>query len=495
MFNLELKQSIIASDFILISLLLLSSLTITISNVPLQASSGQSFSNNFKTYSNIDQGISIQHPSDWIINSAGAVDCRLCIVVFDSPAINSRGYYSAEVRVGIDTSPSTRDLRSYLKNEVSAYQNNADFGGFTIIKSDTSARLSGVPALVLASKYTGPTGIEYGALQVGAFFDNKFYFVNAVADSDQFSNYYPTIEKMINSLRLVSEQSTSHTKNDMMIAISPGAGSQQVQRYYQPEITQVSEGSTITWDNRDSVTHTASADDGSFDTGSIFPGTSRSAVVQGSGVIPYHCNIHPFMTGSIQVSSTVGNYPVGGDSSSKLYTNPNYGIQIAIPSDWSQGVPLSDQPGIDFIAEFQKGHGVLRLTYYNTGDIPLETHNYQWRSAIQNNPQVKITGTGQVEISGRAGGSIAYQIPSAGMILSVFDIWIKHGNQGYLHFAFVANDPQTYDSLAPSAFNIVKSVQSQGSGDTSSTEQPVMGSEPPQCAGSPCIAADRGPAE
>jgi plastocyanin len=47
--------------------------------------------------------------------------------------------------------------------------------------------------------------------------------------------------------------------------------------------------------------HTATADDGSFDTGNISPGASVSVTLQGQGEIGYHCNIHPFMTGYLQL--------------------------------------------------------------------------------------------------------------------------------------------------------------------------------------------------
>jgi alcohol dehydrogenase (cytochrome c) len=88
------------------------------------------------------------------------------------------------------------------------------------------------------------------------------------------------------------------------IAIPQGAASQQVQQYYQPDPAQIQPSSQVTWQNKDSAPHTATADDGSFDTGNIAPGASGSATVQGQGQISYHCTIHPFMKGTLQVSAS-----------------------------------------------------------------------------------------------------------------------------------------------------------------------------------------------
>jgi glucose dehydrogenase len=62
----------------------------------------------------------------------------------------------------------------------------------------------------------------------------------------------------------------------------------------------------VTWDNKDSVPHTATADDNSFDTGTIEPGASGSATIKaaaGSGSISYHCTIHPWMKATLTLGA------------------------------------------------------------------------------------------------------------------------------------------------------------------------------------------------
>jgi plastocyanin len=66
------------------------------------------------------------------------------------------------------------------------------------------------------------------------------------------------------------------------------------------EIT-VKRGSKIEWANSDSAPHTATADDKSFDTGTLMQGASGSATFDSPGTVPYVCSIHPFMHGTVVV--------------------------------------------------------------------------------------------------------------------------------------------------------------------------------------------------
>jgi plastocyanin len=61
----------------------------------------------------------------------------------------------------------------------------------------------------------------------------------------------------------------------------------------------VASGTTVTWTNNDAVTHTVTADDGSFDSGNIAPGATFSHKFSAAGTVNYHCSIHPTMKGSI----------------------------------------------------------------------------------------------------------------------------------------------------------------------------------------------------
>jgi plastocyanin len=63
----------------------------------------------------------------------------------------------------------------------------------------------------------------------------------------------------------------------------------------------VPRGTTIVWTNYDDVVHTASSDDGAWNSGAIPPGRSWSATFDQPGIYSYHCGPHPYMRGTITV--------------------------------------------------------------------------------------------------------------------------------------------------------------------------------------------------
>jgi plastocyanin len=70
---------------------------------------------------------------------------------------------------------------------------------------------------------------------------------------------------------------------------------------YQPDPVVVAVGGKVTWQNEDSAPHTATADDGSFDTGTLDKGKRKSETFKEAGTFPYFCEIHPTMHGTVEV--------------------------------------------------------------------------------------------------------------------------------------------------------------------------------------------------
>ena len=69
---------------------------------------------------------------------------------------------------------------------------------------------------------------------------------------------------------------------------------------YSPNPLTINSGTTVTWTNRDSVTHTATSDSGAFN-GNVAPNAQYSFTFQNQGTFTYHCSIHPNMVGSVVV--------------------------------------------------------------------------------------------------------------------------------------------------------------------------------------------------
>ena len=68
---------------------------------------------------------------------------------------------------------------------------------------------------------------------------------------------------------------------------------------FSPAELPVAAGDTVVFTNSDGAPHTATARDGSFDTGPISPGASAEITVNEAGSFEYFCSIHPSMAGMI----------------------------------------------------------------------------------------------------------------------------------------------------------------------------------------------------
>ncbi|MFC1931102.1 cupredoxin family copper-binding protein [Chloroflexota bacterium] len=73
---------------------------------------------------------------------------------------------------------------------------------------------------------------------------------------------------------------------------------------FNPSVYTVPVGAIVVWYNNDSVTHTITARDNSFDSGNLSPGEPGDTfqyTFEQSGVFEYYCEIHPSMVGKIIV--------------------------------------------------------------------------------------------------------------------------------------------------------------------------------------------------
>jgi plastocyanin len=70
---------------------------------------------------------------------------------------------------------------------------------------------------------------------------------------------------------------------------------------YGPDPVVVAVGGKVTWQNEDTAPHTATADDGSFDTGTLEKDKLKSETFEQAGTFPYFCEIHPTMHGTLEV--------------------------------------------------------------------------------------------------------------------------------------------------------------------------------------------------
>ena len=78
---------------------------------------------------------------------------------------------------------------------------------------------------------------------------------------------------------------------------------------YRPMRLDVVRGETVRWSNNSVRRHTVTADDGSFDSGSLGTGEAYERRFDASGEHPYHCWLHPGITGAVSVHAVVLDAP------------------------------------------------------------------------------------------------------------------------------------------------------------------------------------------
>ena len=92
------------------------------------------------------------------------------------------------------------------------------------------------------------------------------------------------------------------TPQPTSVAVSIVAGARTLgSNAFSPGTTTVTVGSTVTWTNNDTITHTVSSDSGAFESGSLVAGAKFSFTFPTRGTFGYHCSPHPSMVGSVVV--------------------------------------------------------------------------------------------------------------------------------------------------------------------------------------------------
>jgi len=92
----------------------------------------------------------------------------------------------------------------------------------------------------------------------------------------------------------------SPTPSAASVTIPMGASSLG-DKAYVPASLDVAVGSTVTWINTDSISHTSTSNGSGWDSGIVAPGAQFSFAFQTAGTFQYHCAIHPGMTGTVVV--------------------------------------------------------------------------------------------------------------------------------------------------------------------------------------------------
>ncbi|MGB7955239.1 MAG: PsbP-related protein [Candidatus Nitrosopolaris sp.] len=150
---------------------------------------------NFLPYVNSTFGIKLQYPSSWDKEENGTrQDTETDVVTFSPPAMNS----NASLDVTINDISDEKDiaLAKYASDGISDLKQSLK--SFKLVGLTTNNVLSGLPAYKSIYTYADQNTI-FKDMEIGAIKDNKVYILTYEAGINEYNNYLPIIQKMIDS--------------------------------------------------------------------------------------------------------------------------------------------------------------------------------------------------------------------------------------------------------------------------------------------------------
>lgn len=124
---------------------------------------------------------------------------------------------------------------------------------------------------------------------------------------------------------------------------------------FNPSTITVQVGDEVVWTNLDAVAHTTTSDTGLWDSGNLNQGETFRMTFSSPGTFPYHCSIHPFMTGSVVVEAAANQPPT---------------VSLTAPADGATFTP-SDSITLSAIAGDEDG-AVVQVEFFD-GESSLGT--------------------------------------------------------------------------------------------------------------------------
>ncbi len=106
---------------------------------------------------------------------------------------------------------------------------------------------------------------------------------------------------------------------------------------FSPSVVKINLDTSVTWVNPNNMTHTATSNDGFFDTGSITQNDEDSIEFEAAGTYRYHCEFHASMDGTVKVKMAKSGNPVAGWilrwASAGADAGYEYDVQVDKPGD------------------------------------------------------------------------------------------------------------------------------------------------------------------
>jgi plastocyanin len=155
---------------------------------------------------------------------------------------------------------------------------------------------------------------------------------------------------------------------------------------FTPNNVSINVNESVTWTWVGSP-HTTTSDTGLWDSGVFGTGHTFTRTFTSAGSFPFHCTVHPFMIGTINVQSV--NIPP-----TVAFTSPTNGSVFAAPASFTLSATASDSGGTVTNVEFLQGASLLgnvTTAPYSVSVRNLVGGNYTFSAVATDNAGSKAT--------------------------------------------------------------------------------------------------------
>lgn len=289
----------------------------------------------FLTYNDAKNGITMLYPSDWTQEDGTETQEGLIVHHFSSPT-GADGSY-AFVKIVIEDPSPSRTIAEYLSLTVDTYSRDPEtFPEFEVISSGTSDfTLAGRPAYDLKATYTDSgSGRPQDMLEVGTIDESnngaRAVYLQAIIDSDSDSSkYWPIAEEMINSLQFTSSGGGSGISSDAFTTQEDNSGSATVSDSTAPQ-TEDDYSNIESASLMDSNNPSADLTEGNNSTSAL---QEEEQMQEGDFFRFEYGNTHNLIE-------------------SALYENTTFGVSILYPATWTQQAGTDTGDGFIYVSDF-----------------------------------------------------------------------------------------------------------------------------------------------
>ena len=155
---------------------------------------------------------------------------------------------------------------------------------------------------------------------------------------------------------------------------------------YNPGGMHIHVGDAIEWTNLDGVMHSATSDNGVWDSGLLAQNESYTYTFSLEGDYPYHCSLHSFMMDTIVVSNVTGISDLPSALPDRFEMAQNYpnpfnaetAIEYALPSDSHVRIDIYNLLGqnIETLVDDTRPAGYHQVVW-NASDVPTGVYFYR----------------------------------------------------------------------------------------------------------------------